>query len=329
MLRKSNVGLHAVKATVSEELEVFEAYFKAAITTPIPLLTWIIKYLLRRKGKQIRPLLVLLSARLCGGITPASYRAAALIELLHTATLIHDDVVDNAPWRRGFFSIPALWKNKIAVLVGDFLLAKGLLLALEHKDYLLLELTSDAVREMSEGELLQLQKARTYNIDEALYFDIIRRKTASLMAACCACGAASAQENEDIIQIMKTFGYKIGIAFQIKDDLLDFSHDNTGKLKGIDLLEGKITLPLIHTINRCSRKERKRLLNLIRSVKKNKKHLNTILEAIQRYQGIAYAEEQMQKYAQEAITLLKMHFPDSETREALIQLVHFIIQRRK
>ncbi|MEO0404369.1 MAG: polyprenyl synthetase family protein, partial [Bacteroidota bacterium] len=236
-----------IKAPISEEMKHFEAHFKESMKSKTPLLDKITHYIIKRKGKQMRPMFVFLSAKLCGGITDASYTAASLIELLHTATLVHDDVVDDAHLRRGFFSINALWKNKIAVLVGDFLLSKGLLMSVEKKQFRLLELVSEAVQEMSEGELLQMEKARKLNITEDIYFEIIRRKTASLIAACCASGAASAGVSEEVIEKMKQFGTYVGIAFQIKDDLFDYGGgENIGKPTGIDIKERKMTLPLIH-----------------------------------------------------------------------------------
>jgi octaprenyl-diphosphate synthase len=251
------IKLDALQKPIATELQTFEKKFKEAMKTTTPLLDRITRYILKRKGKQIRPMFVLSAANFCGGISEASYRGAALVELLHTATLVHDDVVDDAYQRRGFFSINALWKNKIAVLVGDYLLEKGLLLSVNNEDHRLLKIVSEAVQQMSEGELLQLEKARKLDIDEAVYFEVIRKKTASLIASCCACGAASAGATEEEIERMRLFGEKIGIAFQIKDDLFDFGFDQIGKPLGIDIKEKKMTLPLIYALQQSNRSEKK------------------------------------------------------------------------
>jgi octaprenyl-diphosphate synthase len=243
------VSLDQIKIPIAREISDFEKRFNSSMHSPVPLLDKVTHYILKRKGKQVRPLFVFFSANICGGIQEATYRGAALVELLHTATLVHDDVVDDAWQRRGFLSINALWRNKVAVLVGDFLMARGLLLSLEHDDFNLLKIVSEAVREMSEGELLQIEKARRLDIDEKIYFDIIRKKTASLIAACCACGASSAGADAETVEKMRLMGEYIGIAFQIKDDLLDFGYDDIGKPKGIDIKEKKITLPLIFALN--------------------------------------------------------------------------------
>lgn len=258
-------SLQTIQAPIEQELQYFEQYFRSAMRSNVALLDKVTQYVFRRKGKQIRPMLVLLSAQICGGITPSTYRGAALVELLHTATLIHDDVVDDSDERRGFFSVNALWKNKIAVLVGDFLLSRGLLMALEHDDFQLLKIVTGAVKLMSEGELLQMEKARLLNIDEAVYLEIIRQKTASLMASCCATGAATATDDPERIEQMRLFGEKLGIAFQIKDDLFDYGDQDVGKPRAIDIKERKLTLPLIHVLNKSSWTERRNLINIVKN----------------------------------------------------------------
>ncbi|MCS7027699.1 MAG: polyprenyl synthetase family protein [Bacteroidia bacterium] len=320
--------IQEIQAPIQEELKAFEKYFREAMRSKVLLLDLITQSIIRRKGKQIRPLFVLLSAKLCGGITPATYRGAALVELLHTATLIHDDVVDNADERRGFFSINALWKNKAAVLVGDFLLSRGLLMSLEYDDFNLLKIVSQAVREMSEGELLQMQKARKLNIDEPIYFEIIRQKTASLIAACCACGAASTTEDKEIIERMRQFGEYVGMAFQIKDDLLDYGTDDIGKPLGLDIKERKMTLPLIHALNQAGRTERHRIVNIIRNHNNNKEKINEVIRFVKGYNGIGYSQEMMREYVQKAIKELDI-FADSEIKQKMIALVHYTIERNK
>jgi octaprenyl-diphosphate synthase len=289
-------------------------------------------YIVRRKGKQMRPMFTLLSAQVAGGITPATYRAAALIELLHTATLIHDDVVDEADERRGFFSINALWKNKIAVLVGDYLLSRGLLMSLEADDFELLKITSNAVKQMSEGELLQMAKTRTLNIDEPVYFDIIRQKTASLIAACCASGAASAGAGADDRDALRRFGEAVGMAFQIKDDLFDYGPrseaETIGKPVGIDLREKKITLPLIHVLNRASWLERRRLISVVKDKGRNARQVQWLVDYVRANGGIGYAYDMMRQFTDEALTLLQ-RFGDSPARESLRNLVLYTISREK
>lgn len=326
----AELTLKAIQAPVAAELEEFDHHFKNALHTRVALLDRIMRYLVRRKGKKMRPLFVLLSAKLCGGIAPASYRGAALIELLHTATLVHDDVVDDADERRGFFSLNALWKNKIAVLVGDYLLSRGLLLSLEHDDYQLLKITSRAVKQMSEGELLQMEKSRTLTIDEPTYFEIIRQKTASLIASCCATGAASAGASEEAQETLRLFGEKVGMAFQIKDDLFDYgaAGSQVGKPIGIDLKEKKITLPLLYVLNRSSGGERRRLLGIVKRKKQRKADIRWLVETVHAGGGIAYAQETMHRFAAEALALLE-GFPQGEARTALRDLVRFTIHRNR
>lgn len=324
--------LDAIKAPVAAELKEFEAQFRGSVRTNISLLDRIMRFMLRRKGKQMRPLFVLLSAKLAGGIQPTTYRAAALIELLHTATLVHDDVVDDAEERRGAFSINALWKNKIAVLIGDFLLSRGLLMSLEHEDYQLLQVTSRAVKLMAEGELLQIEKARRLNIDEPVYFDIIRMKTASLIASCTESGATSAGASPEDIEKLRLFGEHVGMAFQIKDDLFDYGSDghggNIGKPKGIDLQEKKMTLPLIYTLNRASWNERRKLINVVKRHNTSPQHVKWLMGFVRESGGIAYAEQTMQRYTQDARDLLNS-FPEGDARQSLDDLVAFTVERTK
>ena len=307
----------------------FQGHFKEAMRTSVPLLDHITRYIVKSRGKQMRPILVYLTAQACGGTTERSHVAATLIELLHTATLVHDDVVDRAETRRGFFSINALWKSKIAVLVGDYLLSRGLLISMERDAVDLLRITSRAVESMSEGELLQIEKARRLDITEEVYFDIIRRKTASLIAACCAAGAASSGADEDRVEHMRAFGEAVGIAFQIKDDLLDFAPTSaTGKPKGGDLKERKMTLPLIHTLQMQSRGERKRMIRDIKRSATQPEVASDLLADIEAGPGIRYAEEKMAEYRDRAIAMLQ-DLPASPAREALAELVHFTTSRRK
>ena len=294
----------------------------------VPLLDRITHYIVKRKGKQIRPMFVFFSASLCGGITEATHRGAALVELLHTATLVHDDVVDNSYQRRGFFSVNALWKNKIAVLVGDFLLSKGLLLSINNGDFGLLKLVSNAVKQMSEGELLQIEKARRLDIDEKVYYEVIRQKTASLIASCCACGAASAGANEETVEKMRLFGEKVGIAFQIKDDLFDFGTDDIGKPLGIDIKEKKITLPLIYALNQSGSAEKKRVINLVKNHNEESEKVSEIINFVRKSGGMDYARSQMEMYQNEAFAILN-EFPEHESRKALEKLVRFTTERKK
>jgi octaprenyl-diphosphate synthase len=314
-------------APVEAELSQFEPYFKKSTKTSIPLLDTIMNYILRRKGKQMRPILVFLSAKLNGEFNERSYHAALTIELLHTATLVHDDVVDESYQRRGFFSVNAIWKNKIAVLVGDFILAKGLLWSIEHKDYDILNFISQAVREMSEGEILQIEKARKLDITEEVYFEIIRKKTASLMATSAAVGTCSVTTDENIIERMRQFGEYAGIAFQIKDDLFDFQKSNLlGKPTGNDLHEKKITLPLIYALNQGSSAEKRRMLSIVRKKGKTASDLSEVSRFITEKGGFAYAEKVMQEYHQRALNQLS-GYPDSEYKRALIAFVGYITTR--
>ena len=318
--------LDEIKAPVAAEMEAFEHHFRESMRSRVALLDKITHYIVKRKGKQIRPMFVFLCAKACGTFTEAAHHGAALVELLHTATLVHDDVVDDAWQRRGFFSINALWKNKIAVLVGDYLLSRGLLLSLDHKQYRLLHLVSDAVRKMSEGELLQIEKARRLDITEEVYYEIIRNKTASLIASCCAVGAAASGADEDRIETMRAFGEKVGIAFQIKDDLLDFGDSETGKAKGGDIKERKLTLPLIHALQQAPAGERRKMKSLIRSGSDKPEVVEEVIHYIQKSGGIAYARKAMELHVNEAIALLDT-LPESESRESLRALVHFTINR--
>jgi len=307
----------------------FQGHFKEAMRTSVPLLDHITRYIVKSRGKQMRPILVYLTAQACGGTTERSHVAATLIELLHTATLVHDDVVDRAETRRGFFSINALWKSKIAVLVGDYLLSRGLLISMERDAVDLLRITSRAVESMSEGELLQIEKARRLDITEEVYFDIIRRKTASLIAACCAAGAASSGADDNRVEHMRAFGEAVGIAFQIKDDLLDFAPTSaTGKPKGGDLKERKMTLPLIHTLQMQPRSGRKRMIRDIKRSASQPEVASALLADIEAGPGIRYAEEKMGEYRDQAIAMLQ-ELPASPAREALTELVHFTTSRRK
>ncbi len=323
-----SAALKTIQAPIAKELAYFEKYFRSAMSTEVALLDRITRYLIRRKGKQMRPMLVLFSAGVCGGITPSTFRGAALVELLHTASLIHDDVVDDSDERRGFFSINALWKNKIAVLVGDFLLSRGMLMALEHDDYELLKITSKAVKLMSEGELLQMEKARRLNIDEAVYLEVIRQKTASLFASCCETGAASTIEDPEKIEKMRLFGEKLGIAFQIKDDLFDYGQDDVGKPRAIDIKERKLTLPLIYVLNKASWAERRRLINTVRNHNTDKDRVQKLISYVKDHGGISYATEVMNQYLQEAEDIL-MEFDQSPARDSLHGLMHYAITRKK
>jgi octaprenyl-diphosphate synthase len=293
----------------------------------VALLDRIMQYIVRRKGKQLRPMFVLLSAKLGGDINDSSYRAASLVELLHTATLVHDDVVDEANERRGFFSINALWKNKIAVLVGDYLLSKGLLLSLDNKDHRVLQLLSTAVRLMSEGELLQLEKSRKLNLDEKIYYEIIGGKTASLLASSCAAGASTTFENDEAIEKMRLFGEKVGMAFQIKDDLFDYSSEAIGKPTGNDIKEKKLTLPLIYTLNNCDAALRKKIIYIIKNQNTQKDKVDFVLDAVENFGGITYATNKMFAFRDEALEILHS-FPASEVREALEELVRYTTDRK-
>jgi octaprenyl-diphosphate synthase len=321
-------GINQIKQPIAADIAVFEEKFKASMHSEAPLLDRITHYIVKRKGKQIRPMFVFFAAKLCGGILESTHRGAALVELLHTATLVHDDVVDNAYERRGFFSINALWKNKIAVLVGDYLLAKGLLLSVTNNEFRLLQIVSEAVKQMSEGELLQIEKVRKMDISEALYFDVIRQKTASLIASCCACGAASAGADDETIEKMRLFGEKVGIAFQIKDDTFDFGTDDVGKPLGIDIKEKKVTLPLIYALNRSDKSERKRIINLVKNHQDEPLKIQAIIDFVNSKEGVHYANQKMIEYQQEAFDILYT-FEESEARTGLEQLVRYTTERKK
>jgi octaprenyl-diphosphate synthase len=320
--------LEDIKAPIVREMDEFEQKFRDSMKTRVMLLDRIMNYIVKRKGKQMRPMFVFLSAGTCGLINDSTYRGAALIELLHTATLVHDDVVDDANYRRGFFSINALWKNKVAVLVGDFLLSKGLLLSVENKDYHLLNIVSNAVREMSEGELMQMEKARRLDITEDVYYQIIRQKTASLIASCCAVGASSVGATEDAVHTMRLFGEKIGMAFQIKDDLFDYGEAEIGKPLGIDIKEKKMTLPLIYALSKAGWLEKRRIISIVRNESEKPKKVNEVIAFVKKSGGIEYANSVMEQYHQEALKLLDI-FPESDYKKSLIQLVQFTIERSK
>ena len=321
-------SLKTIQAPIAEELAYFDRYFRSAMRSDVALLDRITRYLIKTKGKQLRPMLVLFSAHISGGITPSTYRGAALVELLHTATLIHDDVVDDADERRSFFSINALWKNKIAVLVGDFLLSRGLLMALEHDDFHSLKIVSKAVKLMSEGELLQMEKARRLNIDEAIYLDIIRQKTASLFASCCETGAASATDDPQIIERMRLFGEKVGIAFQIKDDLFDYGTDDVGKPRAIDIKEKKLTLPLIHVLNKSSWAERRKLINIVKNHNTDREKVQYLIDHVYASGGIDYSTRVMNQYIEAAEKILDQ-FADSPAKASLLELMRYAVLRKK
>ena len=320
--------LDQIKAPIEQELAVFETKFRQSMKSSVSLLDTIMTYIVKRKGKQMRPMFVLFTAKMAGGITESTHRGAALVELLHTATLVHDDVVDDSYQRRGFFSINALWKNKIAVLVGDYLLSRGLLLAVNNKDFRLLEIVSDSVRKMSEGELLQIEKSRKLNLDEAVYFDIITKKTASLIASCCAIGMASVNTDEDKIERMRLFGEKIGIAFQIKDDLFDYGADDIGKPTGIDIKEKKLTLPLIYALNHAPGKVKRDMVYIIKNQNTNTRKVKEVIDFVYSSGGIEYARDAMNRYKSEALDILS-EFEDNTARKSLQQLVEYVIERRK
>jgi len=323
-------SIKKIKTPIFQEMKEFDVFFNSSMKTKVSLLNIITKYILRTKGKQMRPMLVFLCAKTINSeITNSSYVAAGLIELLHTATLIHDDVVDESSMRRGFFSINALWKSKVSVLVGDYLLSRGLLLAIENDEQELLKIVSVAVKEMSEGELLQMQKSRKLNIDEETYFKIIRKKTASLIAACTACGAKSVGADNKIISKMHHFGELLGIAFQIKDDLLDYqSEGNIGKPKANDIKEKKLTLPLIYALSNTDLKNRKKILYLLKKKEKRNSEIKEIINFVENCGGIAYAKQKMYDYKQEAMELLS-DLPESESKTSLIELVNFVVERKK
>lgn len=318
--------MNLARSVIGAELEQFEIHFREAVKSRVPLLDRIMHYIVKRKGKQLRPMFVLLSARLGGEINESSYRAASLVELLHTATLVHDDVVDDAMERRGFFSINALWKNKIAVLVGDYLLSKGLLVSLNNDDFKVLQILSDAVRLMSEGELLQLEKSRNLNLKEEVYYEIIKGKTASLLAAACAAGAYTTFKDEAAVQDMKRFGELVGMAFQIKDDLFDYGTLDIGKPTGNDIKEKKLTLPLIYTLNNCDSATRKKLIYIVKNENTDKDKVRFILDQVVQSGGIQYATDKMHAFKDEALTILH-RFPQSAAKDALEELVRYTTER--
>jgi octaprenyl-diphosphate synthase len=312
---------------IEDELKTFESRFKEAVKSNTPMLDRIMRYIVKRKGKQLRPMFVLLSAKLCGEVSEPAYRAASLVELLHTATLVHDDVVDDSQERRGFFSVYALWKNKASVLIGDYLLAKGLLLSLDHNDHRILHILSDAVRKMSEGELLQMEKARSLNLKEDLYFEIIRNKTASLLASACAAGAWSGSGSEELAEKMRLFGEKTGMAFQIKDDLFDYASENVGKPTGNDIKEKKLTLPLIYSLNKVDKETRRKMIYIIKNNNRNKEKVRWVIEQVENSGGIAYATTKMNEFKDEAIGILH-EFPESPIRQGLRDLVLYVTDRK-
>lgn len=322
-----SLHLDHIKAPVAVEMEEFEHKFRASMKTKVLLLDKIMTYIVKRKGKQMRPLFVFLSAGSCGVINESTFRGASLIELLHTATLVHDDVVDDSNYRRGFFSVNALWKNKIAVLVGDFLLSRGMALSLDNKDYHLLSIVNTAVQQMSEGELLQMEKARQLDIDEAIYYDIIRQKTASLIASCCAVGASSVAASEDVVTRMQLFGEKVGMAFQIKDDLFDYGEDEIGKPLGIDIKEKKMTLPLIYALSKAGWLEKRKIISIVKNESEKPKKVREVIEFVRKSGGIEYAKNAMNRYYAEALDLLK-ELPDTTYRNSLNELVKFTIERK-
>lgn len=319
-----------IKQPIAYEMELFEQKFSLAMASRIALLNRITHFIVNRKGKQMRPMFVFLVAKMIGKgqINDRTYRGASVIELIHTATLVHDDVVDDSFKRRGFFSINALWKNKIAVLVGDYLLSKGLLLSIDNKDFDLLQIISVAVREMSEGELLQIEKARRLDITEEVYYDIIRMKTATLIAACCSLGACSVAPESKDVEKMRKFGELIGIAFQIKDDLFDYGNERIGKPTGIDIKEQKMTLPLIHAINTAPEKKRRWLINSIKKYNRDKKRVKEVISYVKDSGGLDYAVKSMYQYKNEALDLLHT-YPDSEYKNALNLMVDYVIDREK
>lgn len=322
-----SISLDKIKEPVKGELLDFEKHFREAMKSSAPLMDKITYYIIQKKGKQIRPVLVFLSAKMCGTINPSTYVAASLIELLHTATLVHDDVVDDAYMRRGFFSVNALWKNKVAVLVGDYLLSKGLLIALDSQNYSHLHTLSTAVRLMSEGELLQIEKARKLDITEDVYFDIIRQKTASLIAAACKAGAASVTENQSIQDQMWLFGEKLGMAFQIKDDLFDYGDDDIGKPRGIDIKEKKMTLPLIYSLQQCDASTKRKIIHLVKNENENQESVKKVIEFVKASGGMEYAVEKMNFFKSEALSLLDS-MPDSEAKQAMAYLVEYFTARK-
>ncbi|WP_289041622.1 polyprenyl synthetase family protein [uncultured Zobellia sp.] len=319
-----------IKEPVNHEMELFEEKFREAMSSKVALLNRITYYIVNRKGKQMRPMFVFLTAKMLnnGEVNERTYRGASVIELIHTATLVHDDVVDESNKRRGFFSINALWKNKIAVLVGDYLLSKGLLLSIDNEDFDLLKIISVAVREMSEGELLQIEKARRLDITEDVYYNIIRQKTATLIAACCSLGACSVQPESPSVETFRRFGELCGMAFQIKDDLFDYGEDKIGKPTGIDIKEQKMTLPLIHTLNTCSKADKKWLINSVKNHNKDKKRVKEVIAFVRYNGGLDYAVQKMLYFKEEALKILAT-YPESAYRDSLELMVNYVVDRKK
>jgi octaprenyl-diphosphate synthase len=319
-----------IKAPINYEMELFEKKFLLSMSSKVALLNRITHYVVNRKGKQMRPMFVFLVSKMVSGgeVNDRTYRGASVIELIHTATLVHDDVVDDSNRRRGFFSINALWKNKIAVLVGDYLLSKGLLLSIDNNDFDLLKIISVAVREMSEGELLQIEKARKLDITEEVYYDIIRQKTATLIAACCSLGAASVKPDSKHVEKMRKFGELIGMAFQIKDDLFDYGEEKIGKPTGIDIKEQKMTLPLIYTLNNCSEKDRRWLVNSVKNHNKDKKRVKEVIQFVKDAGGLEYAVGKMKEFQQDAFNIIKP-YPTSPYKESLELMMNYVIDRKK
>ncbi len=319
-----------IKQPIHQEMELFETKFREAMSSKVALLNRITHYIVNRKGKQMRPMFVFLTAKLLnnGEINERTYRGASIIELIHTASLVHDDVVDESNKRRGFFSINALWKNKIAVLVGDYLLSKGMLLSIEHSDFDQLKIISVAVREIVEGELLQIEKARRLDITEDVYYEIIRKKTATLIAACCSMGACSVKPESGDVETFRKFGELCGMAFQIKDDLFDYGGEKIGKPTGIDIKEQKMTLPLIHVLNICSKDEKKWLINSVKNHNKDKKRVKEVIAFVKDKGGLDYAVEKMLTYRNEALKLLN-DYPESAYKSALVLMVNYVVDRKK
>lgn len=310
------------------ELKEFESFFKKSMYSQVPLIDRITYYIVKSKGKQLRPVFVFLASKMFGDINSSSYHAASFIELIHTASLVHDDVVDDANIRRGFFSINAIWKNKIAVLVGDYLLSKGMLLAVENEEFDLLKIMSNNIRKLAEGELLQLEKARKLDIDEEVYFNIIEQKTASLIASACAAGASAVTEEQSDVELMHDFGTKIGIAFQIKDDLLDYGDVEIGKPRAIDIKEKKMTLPIIYTLRNANRSEKRWIINTIKNHNEDKKRVKQLIRKVHEAGGIDYTRTKMIEYRDAAIILLN-NVKDSVAKSSMINLVHYVIDREK
>ena len=319
-----------IKKPIGYEMDLFEQKFLLSMSSKVALLNRITHYIVNRKGKQMRPMFVFLVAKMVanGEVSERTYRGASVIELIHTATLVHDDVVDDSNRRRGFFSVNALWKNKIAVLIGDFLLSKGLLLSIDNNDFDLLKIISIAVREMSEGELLQIEKARKLDITEDIYYEIIRQKTATLIAACCSLGAASVKPESLHVESMRKFGELIGMAFQIKDDLFDYGDEQIGKPTGIDIKEQKMTLPLIHVLNQASKKDKKWLINSVKNYNKDTKRVKEVIAFVKDNGGLDYAVNKMKSFQEEALQILKT-YPDSDYKNSLELMVNYVIDRKK